>query len=82
MFRQMIFLFAALALIAQDARAGDESRIGTAAAQELRIPIGSRGTALGGAILAHVKGAEALQWNPSGLVFGTHKREAIFSYLD
>ena len=48
MFRYIIFLFAALALIAQDARAGDESRIGTAAAQELRIPIGSRGTALGG----------------------------------
>lgn len=82
MFRKMIFLFAALALIAQDARAGDESRIGTAAAQELRIPIGSRGTALGGSMLAYVKGAEALQWNPSGLVFGTHKREAVFSYLD
>ena len=82
MFKQIILLFAALALVAPEARAGDKSRIGTSAAQELRIPIGSRGTALGGAILAHVSGAEALQWNPSGLVFGTHKREVVFSYLD
>lgn len=85
MFRQITtacLLFAVLALVVQDVNAGDRSRIGTSAAQELRIPIGSRGTALAGAILANVKGAEALQWNPSGLIFGAHKREAMFSYLD
>ncbi|NMC44872.1 MAG: hypothetical protein GYA46_13220 [candidate division Zixibacteria bacterium] len=38
------------------ATAGNERRIGTSGAQELRIPVGARGTALGGAILADVQG--------------------------
>lgn len=75
-------LIVALALAVSTVEAGDKSRIGTAAGQELRIPVGSRGTALGGAILASVNGAEALHWNPSGVVFGSTKREAVFSYLD
>jgi hypothetical protein len=60
--------------------AGSERRIGTCGAQELRIPIGSRGTALGGAISADVYGTEAIFYNPAGvaLVEGT---EAMFSHL-
>ncbi|MFT5368272.1 MAG: hypothetical protein ACI8V2_003236 [Candidatus Latescibacterota bacterium] len=69
-------------LVVSSADAGDQGRIGTAAAQELRIPTGSRGTALGGAILASVDGVEAMYWNPSGVVFGSTKREVLFSYLD
>lgn len=85
MFRQITtvcLMIAALALVVSTADAGDKSRIGTSAGQELRIPAGSRGTALGGSILASVQGAEAMYWNPSGLVFGNQKREAVFSYLD
>jgi len=83
MFRQILSAcLLSCALLISGADAGDKSRIGTAAAQELRIPAGSRGTALGGAILASVNGAEAMYWNPSGVVFGTSKREAVFSYLD
>ena len=60
--------------------AGSERRIGTAGAQELRIPVGSRGTALGGAIGADVYGTEAIFYNPAGvsMVEGT---EAMFSHL-
>lgn len=83
MFRQIFSAcLLSCALVISSAEAGDQSRIGTAAAQELRIPAGSRGTALGGAILASVRGAEAMHWNPSGVVFGGSKREAVFSYLD
>jgi hypothetical protein len=83
MFRQILSAcLLSCALVVSSADAGDQSRIGTAAAQELRIPVGSRGTALGGAILASVNGADAMYWNPSGVVFGSSKREAIFSYLD
>lgn len=82
MFRQIFSACLLCALIVSGAHAGDQSRIGTAAAQELRIPAGSRGTALGGAILASVNGAEAMYWNPSGVIFGSSKREALFSYLD
>jgi len=60
--------------------AGSRFRIGTAGAQELRIPVGSRGTALGGAISADVVGTEAIFYNPAGvaIVSGT---EAMFSHL-
>jgi len=61
--------------------AGNEQRIGTAGAQELRIPIGSRGSALGGSLIANASGAEALYWNPAGVatMSGT---EAMFSHLE
>jgi hypothetical protein len=60
--------------------AGSEDRIGTAGAQELRIPIGSRGSAMGGALVASARGTEAMFWNPAGTARedGT---EAMFSYL-
>ncbi len=61
--------------------AGSEDRIGTAGAQELRISVGSRGVAMGGALVANCSGTEALYWNPAGVVrqSGT---EAMFSHLD
>jgi len=60
--------------------AGSDRRIGTAGAQELRIPVGSRGTALGGAIAADAVGTDAIFYNPAGvaLIEGT---EAMFSNL-
>jgi hypothetical protein len=60
--------------------AGSEDRIGTAGAQELRIPIGSRGSAMGGALVANAKGTEALFWNPAGAV-AVGGTEAMFSHL-
>jgi len=47
--------------------AGGDERIGTAGAQELRIPVGSRMSALAGAGVAEAIGAEALYWNPAGV---------------
>lgn len=76
-------LFVVLALLVlslSTAYAGNELRIGSAGAQELRIPFGSRGTAMGGAVVANAYGIEAMYWNPAGLASleGTH---AMFSYL-
>lgn len=48
--------------------AGSESRKGTAGAMELLIPVGSRGTALGGSTNALASGVEAIHWNPGGMV--------------
>jgi len=61
------------------AYAGNQKRIGTAGAQELRIPIGSRGTALGGSVIANTYGVESVHWNPAGLgsLMGT---EVMFSH--
>ncbi|MFH1701285.1 MAG: PorV/PorQ family protein [Candidatus Zixiibacteriota bacterium] len=49
------------------AYAGNNLRLGTAGAQELRIPVGSRGVAMGGAVIADARGVESVFWNPAGL---------------
>jgi len=61
--------------------AGGDRRKGTAGAQELRIPLGSRGAALGGSFIAGVTGVESIYWNPAGLS-SVRNVEALFSYLD
>ena len=78
--RLLISLTVLLAVGLTSAYAGNASRVGTAGAQELRIPFGSRGTAMGGAVVANVYGIESMYWNPAGLATleGT---EASFSYL-
>ncbi|MDD4052353.1 MAG: PorV/PorQ family protein [candidate division Zixibacteria bacterium] len=77
---KIVFLMLILLVVSLNpAYAGNDRRIGTAGAQELRIPIGSRGTALGGAILADVKGIESVYWNPAGLA-NMEGTEAMFSH--
>ena len=62
-----LMVFAAVFLAAINVEAGNPKRRGTAGAQELTIPVGSRGTALGGAVVAYAKGIDALFWNPAGV---------------
>ncbi len=61
---------------------GSGARTGTSGAQELLIPHGARGTALGGAVIADVRGAEAMYWNPAGAAGNDTQREVVFSHLD
>ena len=72
----LIVLFLATAVYA-----GGDRRKGTAGAQELRIPLGSRGAALGGSFIAEVTGVESIYWNPAGLS-SIRNVEALFSYLN
>jgi len=60
--------------------AGNDRRIGTAGAQELLIPYGSRGTAMGGAVLSTAHGIESMFWNPAGLA-SLEGTEAMFTHL-
>ncbi len=78
-FLRALVLSALLGLAAAPALAGSEARKGTAGAMELRIPVGARGTALGGAVASDITGVEAMFWNPAGLasVTGT---DALFSH--
>ena len=73
-------LMIGLLLLSGQALAGSPGRLGTAGAQELRIPVGSRATAMGGSAIADVAGVEALYWNPAGAadVSGV---EIAFSHL-
>lgn len=78
-YKQIIALAVLLALGLTSAYAGSDRRIGTAGAQELLIPVGSRGTAMGGAAVADPEGLESIYWNPAGLaeLEGT---EVMFSH--
>jgi len=68
-------------LVFQDIFAGTGRRRGTAGAQELLIPVGSVGTALGGANLATTSGIEAMYWNPAGLAATQSSAEVMISHL-
>ncbi len=68
----------AVLILAAPATAGNERRIGTSGAHELRIPVGTRGIALGGAVVSGAEGIEAIFYNPAGLG-GTGGTEALFS---
>lgn len=80
-------LFVTLACISvfgfvMQANAGNTNKLGTAAAQELLIPVGSRGTALGGAYSAGINGIDAIYWNPAGLANTPSSAEAMVSYMN
>ena len=59
------------------------NKTGTAGAQQLRVPIGTRGVGMGGAVVADVTGPEALFWNPAGAAgaAGTEVCLAYKSYI-
>lgn len=61
------------------ALAGGDERLGTAGAMELLIPMGARGVAMGGSVMAQSSGIEAWFWNPAGAA-SIEGSEASFSY--
>lgn len=58
-----------------------EQRTGTAAVTFLKIGVGARGAAMGGAYTAMATDASASYWNPAGLV-QSGKNELVLSHLD
>ena len=71
---------AVLLLTSGLAWAGSENRLGTSGAAELRLPVGARTVALASSDLAMVGGAEALYFNPAGIVNTTRKTDVLFSH--
>jgi len=68
--RRLLYLTTALLLFCfvLDEAAGKEvKKVGTSAAAFLRIPVGARGAALGGAVVSTVNDPSAMFWNPGGL---------------
>lgn len=61
--------------------AGDVARKGTTGADHLLIPVGARGIATGGAMLATLTGVESIYYNPAGLDKSSGGGEAMFSYM-
>jgi hypothetical protein len=67
-------------LIAAPAFAGSPERLGTAGAEELRMPVGVRSVGLGGADAGGVAGVEALYYNPAGIALAVSPTEVMFSH--
>ncbi len=70
-----------LGIVGDTAYAGRGDKVGTPAAPELLIPIGSREIALGGSSLSTTSGIEAIYWNPAGVARSSYGAEALFSYM-
>lgn len=68
-------------LAAQDSDVSQNTRIGTASASELLIPVGSRELAMGGAGLATSNGLSSLHWNPAGLGRIGSSAEGMFATM-
>jgi len=81
MSKRLILIIILVFLLAGQVFAGGDRRKGSAGAVELRIPIGSRATGLGGSVIADVRGLESIYWNPAG-ISSIRGVEAMFSYLD
>lgn len=73
----LVVLFSAI-----NAFAGTGKRIGTAGAMELMIPVGARGTALGGNFTAGISGVDAMYWNPAGIAASTRAAELMVSQMN
>lgn len=70
-----------LLLAIGSAFAGGGSRTGTAGANQLLIPVGPRGIAMGESNLVTASGIEALFWNPAGVSHMTNNADVLFSYM-
>ena len=80
---KIIIILLAVSLASQNGYAGPRKKIGTMAAPELLIPIGSSGTSLGGSNLATVNGIDAMYWNPAGLSeINSKSGEVMFSSMN
>jgi hypothetical protein len=79
--KRSAFVLAILLLCALSVLAGNKNRIATAGAQELLIPVGARGIAMGGSTLASITGVEAIFYNPAGVARSLSDVDASFSTM-
>lgn len=80
--KSLIALVAVLSLTSVTAFAGGGDRVGTAGGDQLLIPVGARGIALGSAYTAGISGLNAIYYNPAGFSASTHRAEAMFSHMN
>ena len=80
--RSVVYLMLLLCTVSMTALGANKTRIGTAGAQELLIPVGARGIAIGGSSLVLTNGVESIYWNPAGLAHMDHGVEAIVSEMN
>jgi hypothetical protein len=82
-YTKIILILLLLCVSFQQGYSGPRKKLGTMAAPELLIPLGSIGTSLQGSNLASTSGVDALYWNPAGLSqIDFNSTEIIFSHMN
>ncbi len=64
---KILVIFLILAMTSSLLVAGDPARVGTSSGDQVKVPVGSRNLAMGGADIATTKNIDAIFWNPAGL---------------
>ena len=64
---KILVIFLILAMMTSLLVAGDPARVGTSSGDQVKVPVGSRNLAMGGADIATTKNIDAIYWNPAGL---------------
>jgi hypothetical protein len=78
---KILLLILTLLIAVSNVFASGGNRTGTAGAQELVIPVGPRGIAMGTGNVANCYGIEALYWNPAGAATLEHSVDILFSHM-
>ena len=78
--RTLIISLLVIIVVSDTIKAGSKRRRGTAGAQELLIPFGSRGVAMSGSYVAGLSGIEAVLWNPAGVAAMDGRGQTMFSF--
>lgn len=79
--RYAVCLILLLGVLSMTGVGANKNRIGTSGAQELLIPVGAAGIAIGAPSAVFLKGADAIYWNPAGLSRMAGGVEATFSSM-
>jgi|WetSurMetagenome_2_1015567.scaffolds.fasta_scaffold56735_2 hypothetical protein len=82
MMRSVVCLILLFGILSATGVAGNKDRIGTAGAQELLIPVGGAGVAIGGSAGVFLTGIDALYYNPAGLGRMPGSFQASFSQMN
>jgi hypothetical protein len=81
MMRSVVCLILLFGILSTTGDAANKNRIGTAGAQELLIPVGGAGVAIGGSSGVFLTGIDALYYNPAGLGRMPGSFQATFSQM-
>jgi hypothetical protein len=79
--RRALWLFLSALVLITTAGAQTIGRVGTTAASFLKIGVGSRGLAMGGAFVSQAEDASGLYWNPAATA-NVGRVQALYSHFD
>jgi hypothetical protein len=78
----VLCIFGSLCVASTTLLASGGDRKGTSAGDQLLVPVGARGIALGNSYLAGISGIQAVYYNPAGLAGNSSSADVMFSHMN